>query len=477
MSSIPTASRNDAAASGSISNHQQQQQGPLQQRPLLSPPPTPGSLHTRHYNHQQVTDSSSTNASSNENQSLDYNMNSTRGSYGGSNVNINGYMNYNASSDIGGESTIERQRSTPTQQQTMTPNQMANSPYRTSATNPSYNNHSLYPNGSTTDVAISNNTSTRVVSSPLRHQQQHKTIPVGQPIPSPQQLMQIQSHQHNQMKLQEQLHQQNQHHYQQYQNTSQGSSINGGDNINSIQTQLQTDSHANLLPQHGQTLTGNNSNYQNIQSDFQFHNINLDGNAMNPMPLPMNLKGQYQSQILHNKNNSSVTASGIQASSNAGTTTIAPTSATTAKLSSPKATTLSSKNSSNKNTTSNNNNNSSNVGGVSTTAIQQLPPEKVAALLSRCTWVDKTIWASRQLLGGQAVNGFMRATATVQRIKKQRARQNVKSGKSKVNASVNANTNANLDNGGDSVKAASSGITPTAPVTGRATSRRGYLKT
>ena len=111
-------------------------------------------------------------------------------------------------------------------------------------------------------------------------------------------------------------------------------------------------------------------------------------------------------------------------------------------------------------------NNSHTGGGASTiSTIPQLPPEKVAALLSRCGWVDKTIWASRQLLGGQAVNGFMRATATVQRIKKQRARQNVKSGKSKVNPSTNATATSTstisvaVDGGGDTVTAASAAPT------------------
>lgn len=55
-----------------------------------------------------------------------------------------------------------------------------------------------------------------------------------------------------------------------------------------------------------------------------------------------------------------------------------------------------------------------------------LGPEETADLVRRCDWVDKTIWVSRQLLGGQSVNGFLRATSTVQRIKKQRARQNQK---------------------------------------------------
>ena len=49
------------------------------------------------------------------------------------------------------------------------------------------------------------------------------------------------------------------------------------------------------------------------------------------------------------------------------------------------------------------------------------PPPR--ALLSQCDWKDKTLWVARQLLGGQSVNGFLKSTATVQRIKKQRARQ------------------------------------------------------
>jgi hypothetical protein len=52
-----------------------------------------------------------------------------------------------------------------------------------------------------------------------------------------------------------------------------------------------------------------------------------------------------------------------------------------------------------------------------------LPVEEVRKLLNDCDWVDKTIWAARQIFGGQALNGFLRSTATVQRVKKQRARQ------------------------------------------------------
>jgi hypothetical protein len=45
------------------------------------------------------------------------------------------------------------------------------------------------------------------------------------------------------------------------------------------------------------------------------------------------------------------------------------------------------------------------------------------SLLDKCDWQDKTLWVARHLLGGQAVNGFLKSTASVQRIKKQRARQ------------------------------------------------------
>lgn len=54
---------------------------------------------------------------------------------------------------------------------------------------------------------------------------------------------------------------------------------------------------------------------------------------------------------------------------------------------------------------------------------QTLPVEEIRKLLRECDWVDKTIWSARQIFGGQALNGFLRSTATVQRVKKQRARQ------------------------------------------------------
>jgi hypothetical protein len=43
--------------------------------------------------------------------------------------------------------------------------------------------------------------------------------------------------------------------------------------------------------------------------------------------------------------------------------------------------------------------------------------------LAHCDWKDKVLWATRLILGGNSINGFLRATATAQRIKKQRARQ------------------------------------------------------
>lgn len=71
-------------------------------------------------------------------------------------------------------------------------------------------------------------------------------------------------------------------------------------------------------------------------------------------------------------------------------------------------------------------------GGASGTASRQVQSNttldfntpKQIQLLSQCDYADRTIWATRVLWGGNSVNGFLRATATAQRIKKQRARQN-----------------------------------------------------
>ena len=55
--------------------------------------------------------------------------------------------------------------------------------------------------------------------------------------------------------------------------------------------------------------------------------------------------------------------------------------------------------------------------------------QQMQQMLANCDWKDRTMWVSRQLLGGNATNGFLRATATVQRIKRQRARQTAQSKK------------------------------------------------
>lgn len=72
-----------------------------------------------------------------------------------------------------------------------------------------------------------------------------------------------------------------------------------------------------------------------------------------------------------------------------------------------------------------------------------LPPplseSQFSALLQQCDWKDKTMWVSRQVLGGNQLNGFSRATAAVQRVKKQRARQ-VKD--KRTNETINPNPQA-----------------------------------
>jgi SGF29 tudor-like domain len=52
-----------------------------------------------------------------------------------------------------------------------------------------------------------------------------------------------------------------------------------------------------------------------------------------------------------------------------------------------------------------------------------VPTKQMQQLISTLNWTDRTIYASRLVMGGAGVNGFLRATATAQRIKKQRARQ------------------------------------------------------
>jgi hypothetical protein len=66
---------------------------------------------------------------------------------------------------------------------------------------------------------------------------------------------------------------------------------------------------------------------------------------------------------------------------------------------------------------------SASATGIAAAAAPERSDAETAALLRDCNWADRTLWAARQMLGGQSVNGFLRSTATVQRIKKQRARQ------------------------------------------------------
>jgi hypothetical protein len=63
------------------------------------------------------------------------------------------------------------------------------------------------------------------------------------------------------------------------------------------------------------------------------------------------------------------------------------------------------------------------------------------ALLAKCDWIDKTIWVSRQLLGGNHNNGFLFATSNVQRIKRQRARQAAQTHKKTTGKDDNNNNN------------------------------------
>eukprot|EP00977_Amphora_coffeiformis_P001942 scaffold370_cov176-Amphora_coffeaeformis.AAC.19 len=72
--------------------------------------------------------------------------------------------------------------------------------------------------------------------------------------------------------------------------------------------------------------------------------------------------------------------------------------------------------------------------------------KQIPGLLAKCDFKDKTLWVSRQLLGGQALNKFLGSTANVQRIKRQRVRQlktkdttPSQKGKTDDGASVNSN--------------------------------------
>ena len=94
-------------------------------------------------------------------------------------------------------------------------------------------------------------------------------------------------------------------------------------------------------------------------------------------------------------------------------------------------------------------------------------------MLSQCDYGDRFIWASRVLWGGNSVNGFLRATATAQRIKKQRARQNNSTKMSRL-AKAASTSGAAVPPGTDDKKgaataastAALAGAKPSAPTGG-----------
>jgi hypothetical protein len=107
----------------------------------------------------------------------------------------------------------------------------------------------------------------------------------------------------------------------------------------------------------------------------------------------------------------------------------------------------SAKNSSNKK----DNSRSSNMTGLPYNTPQQKQH------LSHSDWRDKILWASRLILGGNSINGFLRATATAQRIKKQRARQ----------IAINKKTAA-------AAAAAAAGVTLEVPEPDKSKEKKGY---
>jgi len=71
--------------------------------------------------------------------------------------------------------------------------------------------------------------------------------------------------------------------------------------------------------------------------------------------------------------------------------------------------------------------------------VQALTPEQTEQLLAKCTPGDKVLYVARRLMGGSTINGFLKATASAQRIKKQRARQVEKSSKKSETGGGGAN--------------------------------------
>ena len=66
--------------------------------------------------------------------------------------------------------------------------------------------------------------------------------------------------------------------------------------------------------------------------------------------------------------------------------------------------------------------------------VSPLTPEEVANLANSCSTEEKIVWVARQALGAGTTNGFQKATSTMQRMKRQRARSfKQKEGKSSSN--------------------------------------------
>ena len=89
--------------------------------------------------------------------------------------------------------------------------------------------------------------------------------------------------------------------------------------------------------------------------------------------------------------------------------------------------------------------------------LPSLDEKQIPGLLAKCDFKDKTLWVSRQLLGGQALNKFLGSTANVQRIKRQRVRQlrtkdttttTAASGKGKTDDGASVNSNPSLAGSG-----------------------------
>lgn len=50
-------------------------------------------------------------------------------------------------------------------------------------------------------------------------------------------------------------------------------------------------------------------------------------------------------------------------------------------------------------------------------------PPRAADLLAAAPWADRALWVSRQFLGGNTINGFLRCTTSMKRTKRQRVKQ------------------------------------------------------